>query len=484
MPTDNRRESQTVTIELDPAFGAGLTQGYGERMQWVNEIGVSEQPIFTAEIPLKPIDWLPSEPAETRGPRPSSPVSLELTVCGDVQIHGVSVDPYTRTALTVGGEIGTSVDALSRSILIIDEAADAVWNTLRSSVSDEMEASAPYGNLSSLLHNEPVLNTTQAAEVLTTNIERHEREHVRCLIDPETALWHELELFWRSVLLGANSRTWYDEEFLTRFVTLFTTPSRFTVEALAMATEEYTMADPALQQLLEASVAAQRGAEEELMRCFDRHGIDSETLSELLRTPVGETFCDLWVAYIVDTLRSGVPPKTIDPAGFRERVSGGAAPEMIALPAESRREFLDFVYDRCFGPVFEVVRLRSSETGYVLERTWHSMNPTVSNDDSLLAVRRALFRRQFLSRFSTNGGLAEQLAARTEAVERVIQGASLDEVSLFDQPGPDTTQLSGHLTDAETAACQALLGPQATTEELRRWLNDPTYALNDSRRHH
>ncbi|RRJ31863.1 hypothetical protein [Halocatena pleomorpha] len=106
MPTDNRRESQTVTIELDPAFGAGLTQGYSERMQWVNESGVSEQPIFTAEIPLKPVGWLPPEPVKTRGPRSSSPVSLELTVCEDVQIHGVSIDPYTRTALTAGGKIG------------------------------------------------------------------------------------------------------------------------------------------------------------------------------------------------------------------------------------------------------------------------------------------------------------------------------------------------------------------------------------------
>lgn len=139
--------------------------------------------------------------------------------------------------------------------------------------------------------------------------------------------------------------------------------------------------------------------------------------------------------------------------------------------------YVDLMRDRLLGPVFELIRLRFIDGTFTLERAWHSLNPDVADRKRLVAVRRVLYRRQFLSDFADRSGLDDDLRDREDAVEQVIQGDSLDETSLFDSlprsQGRSTDDWAGHLEQAHETAATALLGSTATVTDLHTWLNDP-----------
>lgn len=474
--------SHTVTIELGPTFGVDTTRVRNGQINCVNDIVGSDDLIFSLTIPLE-LDGVAANASSERNTL--GPSALTFRPSGEGTVDGVvTPDVYIREILGVCGTTGMSVDSLSRSILLTDIDEHTFIASIRSHTDIDAESLTALKRallvptFYDMFDDE---TAAQATALLKANIRRHEQAHVRCLITPETALWRELELYWRSILLGANQRTWNDPSFLTRFASLFTTPSRFTNELLAMAQEDYTRAEPRVQRAVETRVSEQRGTESVLLQFIEDHDIDRTTLVEMLRSPVGEQYCDLWLAYVLSELRNGRSPDAINAEGFHTTCAPTTMPhDEIVDDAETRALFVDFIRERLLGPVCEIVRLTLGDDTFALNRAWYSLNPGVSAAESLLAIRRVLYRRQFLSTFGTNSGLAAIRAKREAGVERIIHGAARADVPLYDVSLPSPDDIAQCLPTASETAAAALLGPTATAEELRMWLNDPDYGFTET----
>lgn len=479
--------SPSVTITLAPTFGtpaADVGRIRNGQVSWLNEMDISPERIFALKTPLE-IDGiakgeLANGDNQLRTPPPSS---VRTVRSGEIAVSGVPPDPSVRRVLFADGmDMEMSVDALSRSILLTDVDERTFVDVLRrhpDTEGDDLEVVKRALLVPMFYDNLDMASAARAQQLLTENIRRHELDHIHSLINPETALWRELELYWRSVLVGANPRTWTDPAFLRRFARLYATPSHFLVELLALLIEDYTTADSSVQQVVEAAVATQRETAGLLMEFVEEHGIDRDALRQMLRSPIGEQCCDLWLAYVFDRVRSGHSLSEIDVGKFREQyLSRLDSHDEIVSDSETRTMLVDFVRERCFGPVFEVVRLDVVDEQFALERAWYSLNPDVPDTGSRLAVRRALFRRQFLSLFGSESGLNDVRSAQERAVEQVIRGASLDDVALSSVAYPSQEQLSESLPTAHEATATELLGNQATTDDLHHWLNDPEYGVS------
>lgn len=471
-------DSRSLTIDLGPTFGSNDNDVDRVRNGQINLLDGMQTAdlVFAFEIPLEVVGIATNQPTRDNS-SVIPPSSLSFIPSGDVTVRGMEPNSAVRDLLLVGGEVGTSVDSLSRSILLSDIDEHTLIDALRSRAdldTDHLEALKSTLLVPSFYDDLDETTADRAQRLLTENLRRHERSHVNCLINPETVLWREIELYWRSVLVGAKPQTWEDSSFLQRFARLYTIPSHFMVELLAMLTEDYTGVESDVQRAVKKGINSRRGVTGALMRFIEDRSIDPETLQELLRSPVGEQFCDLWLAYVLDKLRSGSSLSEIDAAGFHDYYSTSldASTEMIDNSG-TRAQFTDFIRERCFGPVFEVVRLDFVDEQFVLKRTWYSLNPEVSDAGNRLAVRRALYRRRFLTLFGAESGLNDARAAQERAVERVVRGASLEDVTLADISLPSPEQLSASLAAAHESAATALLGSQATSEDLHRWLNEP-----------
>jgi hypothetical protein len=483
MTMDDRDLSQPITIELGPTFGStssDVSRVRNGQISWINEMDVNADPIFTLEMPLELVGVAAGKSPSSADSLQIPPSSLTFVPTGDITVHGVTPDSPVRDQLLGDGEMGMSVDTLSRSVILTDVDERTFIEVLRTR--DDIDTVSLDALKRALLvpafYDEfDDVAATNAQDLLTENIRRHEREHVRCLIDPDTAIWREFELYWRSIFVGAKQQTWTDASFLNRLAALYRTPSRFTIELLAMLTEDYATDDPAVQRAVEAGVAAQRGAENALLRVLKNQGVDADALLETMRSPVAEQYCDLWLAYVIDTLRSGYSLDEIDATGFHRTCDPLAdSHDTVVSDSEARTMYVDLMRDRLLGPVFELVRLKFVDGTFALERAWHSLNPGVSDRKSLVAVRRVLFRRQFLSDFAFRSGLEDVLHERERAVKQVIKGTSLDESSLFDRSHiRSTDDWADHLAPAYEAAATALLGTTATVDDLHTWLNDPEY---------
>lgn len=471
--------SRPITIELGPKFGSPDSDVGRIRNGQVSWFGMEEMTdfIFGLEIPLELDAVTPHFPSNDGSPySPSS--FLSFTPSADVTVRGVSPDSILRDALLSGGDIGMNVDSLSRSVVLTDVDGRTFIEALRrrSDIEDESLDAVKRSLLVPMFYD--ALDDASAArahQLLAENIRRHELNHVNRLINPETALWREFELYWRSILVGISQSLPSDS--LTRLATVYTTPSHHIVELLAVLAEDYTIGNPPVQQAVREAVTAQRGVVGKVMRFIEDHDIDSDAFRETLRSPTGEQYCDLWLAYVLDKLRSGCSLSEISSTKFHDEYDTvPASYGDIVRDSETRTEFVNHIQDICFGPVFESIRLKFIDEQFVLERAWISLNPAVSDAEQRLSVRRALFRRLFLSTFGTESGLDHILDARETAVERVITGTSLDEVPLFDVALPSPERLDESLTTAHESAVDALLDSQASVEDLQEWLNTPEYA--------
>ncbi|UPM43171.1 hypothetical protein [Halocatena salina] len=406
---------------------------------------------------------------------------LTFVPTGEPTIKGTTPDVHVRGALGMHGHMGMSVDSLSRSMLLTDIDERALIDLIHSRATVDAESRDALRQdllIPGLYESFDDTVATQAATLLKENIRRHEREHVQCLLDPDTALWKEFELYYRSILVGAEARTWTDMEFLDRLAVLYTTPSRFIVELLAMLTEDYTMADPAVQRAVESRVTALRGTEATLWRLMRNHDVEFDQLDKTLRSPVSEQYCDLWLVYVIHELRAGRSLQEITADDFHHTCSPAAAPhDAIVSDTETRTMYVDLLHERLRGPVIEVVRLKLVEGTFTLERAWYSLNPNVATEDSLIAVRRALFRRQFLTAFGNESGLGRIRSEREAEIERIIRGTPLAESSVFAFSLPSSDDIAQCLPAACETAATALLGENATVEELTAWLNDPQAAF-------
>jgi hypothetical protein len=483
----NWDSSQPITLEIGPTFGStssDIDRVRNGQISWLNEIDAEAEHIFTLKIPLELVGVAAGKPSMNTNSRPSPPSSLSFMPTGDVTVHGVTPDPPLRDLLCSGGEIDMSVDALSRSIILTEVDERTFIETLQDRTDIDTVSLDVFKRalvVPTFYDEFDQVTATQAHDLLRENIRRHEREHVRCLINPETAIWREFELYWRSVFIGAKPQTWHDSAFLDRLVSLYQIPSRFTVELLALLNEDYTIDDPTIQRAVETSVSAQRGTESTLLQEIENSSVDTDNFLETMQLPVAEQYCDLWLAYVLDALRSGDSLADIDAADFHHT----CAPlpdsyDLVVREEEAQTLYVDLMQKRLLGPVFELVSLTYDGT-FTLKRAWYSLNPGASDRERLVAVRRVLYRRQFFSGFVRQSGLKDALHDREEAVKQVIRGTSLDESSLFDSSLPSlaysTETWADHLESAYETAATVLLGSQSTADEFHTWLNDPEYGF-------
>lgn len=475
---DNQQSPHPITINLGPTFGSDLDRIRNGQISWLDDLEGTDL-IFTLEIPLELADVV-STPSPTDLTQ-RVPTSLEFTQHGDVTIRGIQLDPHTRDILCAGGGMSMSVDSLSRSILLTDVDERTFINRLqaRADISTEwLDILRRKLLVPALFETLDDATATRTTTQLKTNIRKHEREHVRCLIEPSTALWRELELYWCSVLTCTKARTWRHPEVLNRLAALYGTPSRFTAELLAILNEPYAMDNPAIERATDTDIAAQRGLGDQLLQFLSEHNINLDAFVEILRSPEGEQFCDLWLAYVLDQLRSGESLDDLDTTQFHELQNTAAASYGGSVcDPEFRTSFVDFIRARSRGPVYELVRLKFVDDEFVLERAWYSLNDRVSAAESLVAIRRVLARRQLFPLFAEQSGLEAIRAEREDAVTDIIQGASFDETSLFTISPPSPAELRNHFVSAHATVATALLGSTATEDDLHTWLNESDYGV-------
>lgn len=347
---NNWDSSQAITIELGPTFGSAADRIRNGQVSWLDGMAASNNLITSIEIPLKLVGVVAGESRSSTDSLQPPPSTLTFVPSGNITVRGVTPDASVRALLLDGGKGGMSVDTLSRSVILTDIDERMFIEALRTRPDIDTES---LDTLKRALlvpefyaeYDEEV--ALKAQGLLTENIRRHEREHVRCLIYPETALWREFELYWRSIFIGAKPRTWNDSDFLSRLIALYTTPSRYTVELLAMLTEDYTVEDSTVQCAVEAGVAAQRGTENTLLEVIENHGVDSDALLETLHSSVGEQYCDLWLAFVIDELRSGHSLDEIDAAGFHHTCDPLATShDTVVSNSEARTMYVDLMRDR------------------------------------------------------------------------------------------------------------------------------------------
>lgn len=474
------QQSLSLTVDLGPTFGSDINRIRNGQVSWLADIDGIDSPIFTIEIPLELVGVTPNPVASGRN------TSLEFVQQGEVTVRGIELDPHTCDILCAGGGMAMSVDSLSRSILLTDVDERTFIDALQAQTEitteqlDTLRRTLLVPALFDVLDDATATETTTQ---LKRNIRAHEREHVRCLIEPESALWRELELYWCSVLLCTKSLTWRHPEVLNRIAALYGIPSRFTAEILAILNEPYAIDNPAIKRAVEPDIAEQRGTANTLVQFLTEYAVDPETFTATLRSPEGEQYCDLWLAYILDHIRSGGALDEIDPTDFHERLDPVMEPhgDPICDPSV-RTEFIDFIQTQSRGPVVELVRLKFVDGEFVLERTWCSLNDQVPNTECLVAVRRVLFRRQFFTRFTVDSGLKAMRDDREAAVKRIIHGTSLEDESPFNTTLPSPDILHSQLQSVYKTVTPALLGAGASVEDLRAWLNDPDYGFQSNSR--
>lgn len=477
----NNHNPSHITLDLGPAFDfeSNLTQT--DQLSWLDEVEETASHIFTLQIPLELDDVHGTRPTVNHSSSGASPVSLTFVQSGEVTVQGVQPDPYVYDALRAGGRMGLGVDSLSRSILMNDLDEETVMNALRMHsdidakwLIESLQRNLLVPGFSDILADQ---DATQATKLVRKNVRRHEREHVKCLLNPTTALWHELHLYYRLLLLSAQLSTWRDPVFLHTTAVSYTIPSRFTVELLAMLKEDYSLLGPDVRRVVKQRIIAQRGVEGDLLQFIERQNIDADTLEDMLRSPIGQIYCDIWLGYIIDEVRSGRRLDEIDAADFCRHLNVPLVKDDDGVfDQKNRKDVIDYMSERCLGPVTELVRLRSDDN-FVLERAWFSMETDLSDSVGLLAVRRALFRRAFLSCFGDESGLDDQLDVRETAINHIIHGTSFTEVQLFNMTPPSPTQLADSLESSRATAIATLLGSTATVAELNKWLDQPQYGF-------
>lgn len=471
-----KRSSPRITIDIESIRGFCDSE---DPSCWLTNLDDQYNSIFTVEIPLELSD-ITDTTTESSALQQSSSTSLVFVPSDSETVQGVTPDMYTRDALRSNGELETRVDSLSRSIHATDLDTTTVIDTLQTQT-DIHTARLDALKRDLLNHEFAQLNTdaaTQASTLLRDNVRRHEREHIRCLLDPTTSIWRELELFQRAVTLTASPRRWNDLDFLDAFATLYAIPNCHMAEVLAVLTEDYTVADSAVQRAVESYVASQNETQAEFLRFIERHDLDTDDFIETLRSPIGELYCDFWLAYVIDRVRAGDSLDEIDAAGFQTACNPPTdSIGLRSIEGQSRETLVESFNNRWKGPVAEFVCLTSVNDRFVLKRSWISMNPSASDAENLLAVRRALFRRRFLSTFMSESGVDAVLDVRTPLVERILWGASLDDVSLFRRSSPPPKYLADHLGPAHDTARETLLGSQSTTADLDGWFNDPEFGF-------
>lgn len=471
--------ARNIAVDLNAPFVDNVGQVRQGQFDLWEPINERVKHIFTIVTPLKPLEVVdaPVNDSFEREQQQTAFPTLMFEPVGESTIYGRTPGPTVRDILRRREVIQTAVDTLSRSIHLIEEIDETGMATLQSHIDNGdswfTKEGQPLGRFTREL---PPEEAAKARALLASNVKRHEYTHFKQLIDPETAFWRELDLYWHSFLLVANPNTWDDVTFLKTFATLYTIPNRFVAEFFAMDAEVYTTAPRPVREVVKQHTTTQRGVETELFEILNRRNIDKEAFSTMLRSSVGERYCDLWLAYMLDRLRAGDALDDIRVTDFRHYLSAAQTLlEASARAQDAREELIDFIYASCQGPVFEVVRLRNQKGTFSLERSWFSLNPRVSGQATLLGVRQALYRRYVLSSLYKKSDIGDNLRRRETAIEQVIRGIPIDDTRLFDSFCPSPSALRESLHTAQTDIVDMLFNDTATRADLDQWLHDPEY---------
>ncbi|WP_251344642.1 hypothetical protein [Haloplanus halophilus] len=469
--------SNIFQVKLGPTFGEDVARIRGRSCALPTQGEYT--PIFEFTIPLE-LHTSPVQFDQNDIPYVRFTANPE-----DYHINNSTVAPDTVISdrLLQGGTIATSVDSLSRSFVHQPASETALLRTLEqeptvsASVLEEIRRQL----VTPLLSDD--LSQTQARsarELLSQNIRTHEAQHLRDLIDPRTAMWKETELLWQFQLIAASSHALNNESIVKRIAVLYAIPRQFLTELSALVTEELETEDPEVESVITKRVSEQRGPEQRLLDYFNQYNLSSGQLTSILDCDAAEQYGDIWILYVLKQLNQGRLIDNITSKSFLEEMDIQSPAQYMGIKnmpdselSALRDDFIDLVFAHLYGPAFEVISFDTSNTGeFEIRRQWFNTNPTVDGDGHLLAVRRALFLRTFMSEFRS---LTELTALRTEVKKKISRTLSGNTVSL----SPPLFEI-----DPERVADNLRKSLRNTGEELidtperkhlAQWLNDLNY---------
>lgn len=392
-------------------------------------------------------------------------------------------DEVVSDRLLQGGTIATSVDSLSRSFVQQPASETTLLRILEeeSTVSSSALDAIRKQLVTPLLSNDLSQSQVRSAKkVLSQNIRSHEAQHVRDLIDPRTAMWKETELFWQFQLIAASPYALENESIVKRIAVLYAIPRQFLTELSALITEQVEASDPQIESVLTKRISEQRGPEQRLLDYFDQYNLSSEELTSIFDCDAAEQYGDIWLLYVLKQLNQGRPFDDITSISFLEEMDIQNPAQYIGIEdmpdselSALRDDFIDFVFAHLYGPAFEVISFETDNRGeFEIRRQWFNTNPTVEGDEHLLAVRRALFLRTFMSEFRS---LTRLTSLRTEVKNMISRTLSGHNVSLSPPLFEiDPGQVAENLRRSLKNTGEELIG---TTERkyLAQWLDDPNY---------
>lgn len=464
-------------VKLGPTFGKDIARIRGRSCTLPTQGEYT--PIFDITVPLE----LHTHPIQFD--QNNIPYVRFTTDSEKCYINNSTVvpDEVVSDRLLQGGTIATSVDSLSRSFVqqpasettllrILEEES-----TVSSSVLDVIRKQLVTPLLSNDLSQSQVRS---AKNVLSQNIRSHEAQHVRDLIDPRTAMWKETELFWQFQLISASPHALENESIVKRIAVLYAIPRQFLTELSALITEQVEASDPQIESVLTKRISEQRGPEQQLLDYFDQYNLCSKELTSILDCDAAEQYGDIWLLYVLKHLNQGRPFDDITSISFLEEMDIQSPGQYIGIEdmpdgelSALRDNFIDFVFAHLYGPAFEVISFETDNRGeFEIRRQWFNTNPTVEGDEHLLAVRRALFLRTFMSEFRS---LTRLTSLRTEVKNMISRTLSGHNVSLSPPLFEiDPVRVAENLRRSLENTGEELIG---TTERkyLAQWLDDPNY---------
>jgi len=392
-------------------------------------------------------------------------------------------DEVISDRLLQGGTIATSVDSLSRSFVHQPASETTLLRIL------EQESAVSLSALNTIRRQlvTPLLSddlsqsqARSARKLLSQNIRSHEAQHVRDLIDPRTAMWKETELLWQFQLIAASPRALENESIMKRVAVLYAIPRQFLTELSALVTEQFETSDPQIESILTKRVSEQRGPEQRLLDYFDQYNLSSGELSSILHCDAAEQYGDIWILYVLKQLNQGRHFNDITSRLFLEEMDIQRPSQYIGIDgmpdselSDLRDDFIELVFAHLYGPAFEVISFDTGDRGeFEIRRQWFNTNPTAKGNEHLLAVRRALFLRAFMSEFRSLTNLTSLRTEVKKMISRTLSGYNVSlSPPLFEI---DPEKVAEDLRKSLRNTGEELIG---TTERkyLAQWLDDPNY---------
>jgi len=469
--------SNIFQVKLGPTFGEDVARIRGRSCTLPTQGEYT--PIFEFTIPLE----LHTDPVQfDQNDIPYVRFTANSEDC-HINNSTAAPDEVVSDRLLQGGTIATSVDSLSRSFIHQPASETTLLRLLEQeqAVSASVLEAIRKQLVTPLLSDDLSQSQARSARnLLSQNIRSHEAQHVRDLIDPRTAMWKETELLWQFQLIAASPHALDNESIVKRIAVLYAIPRQFLTELSALVTEQYEISDPQIESVLTNRVSKQRGSEQQLLEYFERHNLSSEELTSILDCDAAEQYGDIWILYVLKHLNQGRRFDNITSISFLEEMDIQSPAQYIGIEnmpdselSALRDDFIDLVFAHLYGPAFEVISFDTNNTGeFEIRRQWFNTNPTVDGDEHLLAVRRGLFFRAFMSEFRSLTNLTSLRTEVKKMISRTLSGYNVSlSPPLFEI---DPEKVAENLRKSLRNTGEELIG---TTERkyLAQWLDDPNY---------